>query len=267
MTPSWKPSERTSGRFVTVRVVDETGSTNADLVERARNGAAAGDVLIARHQTSGRGRQGRSWFDRPDSSLLMSWSIDIDATLAPLVPLAVGIAVTRAVEGIAGNGVVALKWPNDVLAPGHDERKLAGILAEAVSQRPGSRGSERPSLRVVVGMGVNVDLGGGIVPDEVAARAVDLTTLAGHTIDRAALVDALLDASDEAIDVLERSTVETIAEYRRRCLTIGRAVRFDTGTGHVDGIVRTVEINGSLVLELADGTVRHLTAGDAHHAG
>lgn len=197
----------------------------------------------------------------------MSWSIDIEAALAPLVPLAVGTAVTSAVEGIAGNGVVALKWPNDVLAPGHDERKLAGILAEAVSRPSGSTGSEQPPLRVVVGMGVNVDLGGGIVPEEVAARAVDLTTLAGRTIDRAALVDALLDASDEAIDVLERSTVETITEYRRRCITIGRAVRFDTATGHVNGIVRTVDMDGSLVLELADGTVRYLTAGDTHHAG
>jgi BirA family biotin operon repressor/biotin-[acetyl-CoA-carboxylase] ligase len=265
MTPSWKPWERTSGRFVTVRVVDETGSTNADLVERARNGLPAGDVLIARHQTSGRGRQGRSWFDRPDSSLLMSWSIDIDATLAPLVPLAAGVAVTRAMEGVAGDGVIALKWPNDVLAPGHDERKVAGILAEAVPARAPSDVSGGPLLRVVVGMGVNVDLDGGVVPDEVAARAVDLVTLAGGPIDRAALVDALLDACDDAIDLLEQSTTGLIEDYRRRCLTIGRSVRFETATGQLDGVVQTVGLDGSLVLEQADGTIRHLTAGDAHH--
>ncbi len=194
----------------------------------------------------------------------MSWTIDIDAALAPLLPLAVGVAVTRAIEGLAGAGVVALKWPNDILAPGHEERKLAGILAEAV---PGRSESNDHVLRAVVGMGMNIDLGGdGVaVPDEIADRAVDLTTLAGHSIDRPTLVDALLDATDEAVDLLERSTLELIEAYRRRCLTIGRTVRFETSTGHLDGVVRTVEVDGSLVLEQPDGTVRHLTAGDAHH--
>ncbi len=270
MGASWKPSARTSGRFQSLVVVDETGSTNADLVRRANEGAPPGDVLIARHQTAGRGRQGRSWFDRPDSSLLMSWSIDIDPVSAPLVPLVVGTAVSTAIDRTVGAPVTGLKWPNDVLAPGHDERKLTGILAEAVatSRAAGSAST----IRVVVGMGTNLDLGldRDDLPPDVLARAIDLRTLLAEAagtvlIDRPSLVDAILDACDDSLDELERSPRAAIETYRSKCLTIGRSLRFETPAGDVEGRAVDVGLDGVLVIEETDGTVRRLTAGDAHH--
>ena len=241
----------------------ETGSTNKDLAQEASEGAAAGSVLIARHQTAGRGRQGRSWFDRPDSSLLMSLSVDIDPALAPLLSLVTGTAVCRAVEQIVGANVAALKWPNDVLVPSHDERKLVGILSEValIGDTPGSAST----LRVIVGMGMNIDVALDNAPAEVAARAVDLETLAGSSVDRAALVDALLDAFDEAMDELLASTSDALSHYRARCITIGRTVRFDTPAGELHGVAVDVGTDGSLVLRTADGVDHHLTAGDAHH--
>lgn len=269
MTASWKPSTRTSGRFHSVRLVAETGSTNRDLVREAAEGASAGSVLIARHQTAGRGRQGRSWFDHPDSSLLMSWSIDIDASLAPLLPLVTGTAVCRAIEPFAGTNAAALKWPNDVLVPSHGERKLVGILAEVANvERPVRSGVARSgdaSLRVIVGMGMNIDLALDDAPAEVAERAIDLQTMVGSRIDRAGLVDSILDACDEAVNELETSTVVALDSYRARCLTIGRSVRFETPTGELSGEVVSIADNGSLVLRAHDGEVHHLTAGDAHH--
>lgn len=271
MTAAWKPMSRTSGRFLSPRIVDETGSTNADLIERARAGAPSGEVLIARHQTAGRGRQGRTWFDRPGSSLLMSWSIDVDPDLAPLVPLMAGVAVADAVDAIVGAPVTGLKWPNDVLVPSRDERKITGILAEAVRVEPLSApvASPEPRLRVVVGMGTNLDLELGLadVPDEVAARAVDLASLTGEPVDPVAVVDALLDACDEQVTVLERAPADALAGYRSRCLTIGRSVRFETAAGVLDGVAEAVADDGALVLRHADGDIRHLTAGDAHHTG
>jgi len=198
----------------------------------------------------------------------MSWSVDIDAALAPLLPLVTGIAVCRAVESIVGTDAAALKWPNDVLVPSHGERKLVGILAEVAStqrardQRPGSG-----ELRVIVGMGMNIDLALDEAPDDVAKRAVDLQTLTGLVVDRAALVDALLDACEQAIDELVGSTQIALDHYRSRCLTIGRAIRFETPTGELEGEAVGVADDGSLVLRTADGHEHLLTAGDAHHVG
>lgn len=263
MTASWKPSARTSGRFRSVRVVAETGSTNKDLAREALEGAPAGAVLIARHQTAGRGRQGRTWFDRPDSSLLMSMSIDVAPAVAPLLSLVTGTAVCRTVERVVGADVAALKWPNDVLVPSRGERKLVGILSEVAKVGGPSNAPQR--LRAIVGMGMNINLALDDAPDDVASRAVDLETLAGVTIDRAVLVDALLDAMDEAIDDLETSTTVALQHYRAHCLTIGRSVRFDTASGELHGDAVDVGEDGSLTLRTADGEHHHLTAGDAHH--
>ncbi len=194
----------------------------------------------------------------------MSWSVDIDPVLAPLLSLVTGTAVCRAVERIAGSDVVALKWPNDVLAPSHGERKLVGILAE-VANIDRSVGAGVPTIRAIVGLGMNIDLALDGAPRDVASRAVDLQTLTGSEIDRAALVDHLLDACDEAIDELEESTVSALEHYRSRCLTIGRSVRFETPTGELRGEAVRVADDGSLVLRTSDGRDHHLTAGDAHH--
>ena len=194
----------------------------------------------------------------------MSWSVDIDPALAPLLSLVTGTAVCRAVERIAGSDVAALKWPNDVLVPSHGERKLVGILAE-VANIDRSAGTDVSTLRVIVGMGMNIALALDDAPQEVASRAVDLQTLMGSEIDRAALVDHLLDACDETIDELEVSTAAALGHYLSHCLTIGRSVRFETPTGELRGEAIRVADDGSLVLRTADGRDHHLTAGDAHH--
>ncbi len=207
----------------------------------------------------------------------MSWSIDIDPALAPLVPLVVGSALTTAIDRFVGAPTTGLKWPNDILVPAHDERKLVGILAEAVVIPRATGAAER--MRVVAGMGTNIDLGleREDVPDEVRARAVDLATLLrsaaavgdqpAKTVDRAMLVDAMLDACDDRLDELERSAEAALATYRSRCLTIGRTVRFETASGDVEGVAVDVGDDGALVVETIEGDTRRLTAGDAHHIG
>ena len=161
--------------FGPVRFVGSTGSTNADLLAAARSGAPEGAVLVADHQTAGRGRRGRSWVAPAGSALLASvllrprWETGRVALLSPATALAVR-------DACASHGAaVALKWPNDVVGsadpgaggtePGvggapagagegpaggapRGEAKLAGVLAEF-----DSGGS---ALAVVVGFGVNV---------------------------------------------------------------------------------------------------------------
>src|ERR1700747_609491 len=129
-----------------VEVVDESGSTNSDLLARAAAGEDInGLVLIAEHQTAGRGRMGRVWSAAPRAQLTLS--IGVDAADVPTsvwgwLPLAAGLAVVDAVKANAGRAA-ALKWPNDVLV---GNGKLAGILSEVAAKA------------IVVGIGLNVTL-------------------------------------------------------------------------------------------------------------
>src|SRR5262245_14161583 len=130
------------GLWREVRVVEETGSTNADLLAEARSGAAEGLVLAAEAQTAGRGRIGRRWISPPRRALTLSILVRpaVPAGLLGWLPLLAGVAVASALERTAGVDA-RLKWPNDVLAGG---AKIAGILAE------------RWGSAVVVGTGINV---------------------------------------------------------------------------------------------------------------
>ena len=129
-------------------MVDECDSTNARLLTLAENGAPSGSVLVALHQSAGRGRRGRSWLSAPGDSLTFSvlWRFPEHTSIGGL-SLAVGVALARAVENFEVPGV-ALKWPNDVLV-GEKQKKLAGVLIELV---PGSPCS------AVIGIGVNLRL-------------------------------------------------------------------------------------------------------------
>jgi BirA family biotin operon repressor/biotin-[acetyl-CoA-carboxylase] ligase len=130
------------GLWREVRVVEETGSTNADLLAQARSGADEGLVLVAEAQTSGRGRMGRRWISPPRRALTFSVLLRpaVPAGLLGWVPLLAGVAVASALEYTAGVDA-RLKWPNDVLVDG---AKIAGILAE------------RWGNAIVIGTGINV---------------------------------------------------------------------------------------------------------------
>ena len=127
----------TGAAHVAIEVVDETGSTNADLL--ARCASLAGPTLrIAGQQTAGRGRAGRPWVSQPDASLMFSLAWPFKGPLHRLVglPLAVGVALA---ESMTALGVpVQLKWPNDLLKDGH---KLAGN-AQGRSGQGGATGQQ-----------------------------------------------------------------------------------------------------------------------------
>src|SRR5213078_4741069 len=112
-----------------VRRHAELDSTNRLAADLARAGAPEGVVVVADHQTAGRGRLGRTWVAPPGSSVLMS--VVLRPTVAPerrhVVTLALALAARDACVEVTGV-MPDLKWPNDLLVT---ERKLAGILAEA----------------------------------------------------------------------------------------------------------------------------------------
>lgn len=235
-----------------VEVIDETGSTNADLLARATKGEDIdGLVLIAEHQTAGRGRSGRSWSTAPRAQIALSVGVSA-AEVVPgawgWLPLAAGVAVVDAVAGQCG-AEAGLKWPNDVLAGGG---KLAGILAEVAAPKP----------MIVVGVGVNVTLRADEVGDPVA---ISLAEVGGQAPDRQQLVSRLLTELARRIAQWREVDPRLMADYRARSLTIGSVVRaILPGDRELVGVARSVDEQGRLCIE-SDGQLVKVSAGDVVH--
>ena len=260
---------REDGLWRDVRVVEETGSTNADLADRAREGAPEGTVLVTELQTAGRGRLGRTWTAPPRSGLTFS------VLLRPRVPqsrfawasLLTGVAVATALrrmtawsqagEGFLGEGGdvavdVRLKWPNDVLV---GDRKLAGILAEMVDGG------------LVVGVGLNV----GLREEELPVPTATSLAIEGAPLsDRAPLLRAILREFATwyrewtALDGDPESSGLRTA-YRDLCATLGREVRVELPGGErLTGTARDVDGTGRLVVA-GPGGERAVSAGDVVH--
>jgi BirA family transcriptional regulator, biotin operon repressor / biotin---[acetyl-CoA-carboxylase] ligase len=237
-------------------VVAQTGSTNADLLARAASGIDIdGAVLIAEHQTAGRGRHGRGWSATPRAQITMSVGVsvvDVPTAAWGWLPLATGVAVVDAVAPlIEATGVEAgLKWPNDVLAGGG---KLAGILAEVA----------KPV--VVIGVGLNVTQ----APEEVGSPgATSLLDLGVAAPDRDQLVRSLLRELGGRIAAWRAaggSDPQLAADYRARSLTIGSHVRAQLPGGReIVGTARDIDDQGRLCLE-TDGETVVVSAGDVVH--
>ena len=287
-------------RFADVRWVATTSSTNSDAMAAARDGAAEGLVVVADHQSAGRGRQARTWVAPPGGSLLLSVLLRPPARVAGAVTMAAAVAMAESVEQVAGVSP-GLKWPNDlVVATDDGDRKLAGILAEAdwPAGSTVSAGYRAPAPHdravVVVGIGVNVtwpqpalgragahegaeSLDGGESLDgaagidgtdgidEVAGIATALNWLA-PPVDRADLLVAFLRRLDERYRaLLAAGPAGLVAEWRRRSATLGRRVRVDLGADDVEGTAVDVTEEGHLVVETVEGGRRTLAVGDVVH--
>jgi BirA family biotin operon repressor/biotin-[acetyl-CoA-carboxylase] ligase len=234
---------------VAIEVIEETGSTNADLLARAAT-LAAPLLLVARNQTAGRGRAGRSWLSSSEGSLTFSLAWKFDGNLARLsgLPLAVGVALAETLEGLGVQ--VGLKWPNDLLRDGN---KLAGILIETQAAPGGA-------VWAVIGVGLNL-----LMPDELEAQigrpVASLPWLA--RMDRNTLLAALLDGLAGALREFEAAGFAAFAaRWNLRHAWQGETVSvLDRGTVLHEGSAAGVDDAGRLLLDTPAGRIAVL-AGD-----
>lgn len=235
-----------------VDVVDETGSTNADLIARAAAGEdIAGAVLLAEHQSAGRGRHGRAWSAPPRSQISMSVGVDthgVPPAAWGWLPLLTGLAVAHTVGETYGVDA-GVKWPNDVLV---GAGKLAGILAEVSAPV------------IVVGLGLNVSLTADELPDP---KAVSLSML-GYDADRTVLACSLLQELSSRLRhwrATGGADAALAADYRSVSATIGTRVRAilpnDT---EIVGVATDIDDAGRLLID-TDGTTVTVSAGDITH--
>lgn len=242
-----------------VRVLAETDSTNRVVLDLARDGAPDGVVVVADHQTAGRGRLGRTWQAPPGASLLVTVLLRprLPTAEAHLVTIAAALAAADACADAAGVRP-GLKWPNDLVVERPDgTRKLAGILAESIV-------TAGRIDAIAVGMGLNVQWPQPL-PDDLAAIATALNHEAGRDVARDDVLHAWLARLDTRSRALEEGGAEVLlAEFRRACVTLGREVRAELAGETVHGTAVDVTGEGHLLLDTGDG-VRTITAGDVVH--
>ena len=236
-------------------VVETTGSTNADLLARHAAGQNIdGAVLVAEHQSAGRGRAGRSWSTPPRSQIAVSLGVGVAAvpsTAWGWLPLLTGVAAVDAVRATTGIRA-GLKWPNDILV---GEHKLGGILAEVAS----------PDPVIVVGLGLNVSLTAEEAPD---SRATSLAMLGSTMLDRSALLGSVLAEWAARIDrwrAAGGADAGLVADYRERSVTLGNRVRAELPGGReIVGIATDLDQLGQLHIDTGSQTVA-VAAGDITH--
>ena len=237
-----------------VRVVAETGSTNADLLAEARSGVGEGVVLAAEAQSAGRGRMGRQFVSPPRAALLFSVLLRpaaVPPAMRGWVPLLAGVAVASALRAEAAVDA-RLKWPNDVLVYG---AKLAGIL------------TEQSGDALVVGTGINVSTSRDELP---VPGATSLALVGAAGTDRSLLLVRVLSELERWYlawtrrrgDVSESGLRQ---EYQRLCATLGSQVRVSLPGGTiVTGTASEVDQTGRLVVRSAAQAVA-VSAGDVVH--
>ncbi|HYE94588.1 MAG TPA: biotin--[acetyl-CoA-carboxylase] ligase [Rubricoccaceae bacterium] len=249
------PLLRTARFGRAVRAFEETPSTNAEATRWAEAGAPEGALVMADHQTAGRGRYGRSWVDAPGQGLL--FSLVLRPALPPdalgLLPLMAGVAVAEAAAPHVAPHAPRLKWPNDLLFGG---RKAGGLLAEARTS-----GDGRPVVILGVGLNVNEQT----LPPEIEDRATSLALVLGRPLDRAALLAGVLLALERRYDaLLGGGRAALLAAFEAHAAGLGKAVTVSFPHGPRPALTGTfagLAPDGALRLATRDSEV-HVHAGE-----
>ena len=235
----------------TLVCLEEVDSTNLYAKQLAAGGAADGTVVVADRQTAGRGRLGRS-FQSPGGR-----GIYLTALLRPNLPperlspvtAMAGVAVCRAVERLCKVSP-GLKWPNDPVLEG---KKLCGILTE---------------LSLEGGIGINVSQRPEDFNPEVREIATSLAQALGRPMSRPALAAEVIREVDQLYAALAAGELEPyLAEYRRRCVNLGRTVRLLGPGGGETAEALDIDADFGLVVRTADGTVRSVRSGEVSVRG
>ena len=226
-------------------------STNTRAVQWAANGAPDGAVVVADHQTAGRGRLGRRWQAPPLGALLFSVILrpQIDLVQAQRTTMICSLSAVDAIRSVTGLAA-QVKWPNDILIDG---KKLGGLLTEL--------GAQGQFLRyAVVGVGLNVNLDPADL-GETATPATSLSSKLGTEVSRAVLLAGIL-AGIETRYLAMQAGWSPHTEWRGVLATLGKKVRVSTPEQVIEGVAEDVDADGALLLRTPAGVLDRVLVGD-----
>jgi BirA family biotin operon repressor/biotin-[acetyl-CoA-carboxylase] ligase len=233
------------------------GSTNDKARELAQRGAEEGTLVIADAQTAGRGRGDRTWHSPGGLGIHVSFifrpGTPADSAFGVLMSVCLGTA--GAVEAVQRQGVVSIKWPNDLFVEG---KKLGGVLSEF-----GTSGGAVDWA--VIGLGLNVNHSLKDFPVSLRDKASSLHMVCRRPVDRVTLLVDLIERSAAWYrEYLDRGMTALVPEWRRRSAIIDRLVRVETAGETYVGTAVGIEETGALRIRLESGAEEVLHAGDVH---
>ena len=233
-------------------VLDSVDSTNDYLKKLGNEGCENGTVVVAREQTKGKGRLGRTWHSKKDDGI--AFSVLLRPNVAPsevsaITPLA-GLAVCKAIREYTKLDCV-IKWPNDIIV---GRKKLVGILTEMSAEFDAVE-------YVITGIGINVDHTS--FPEEIAFKATSLLLETGRHVDKNEFLACVVEhIENEFVKNNLELTPTALAEYIDLCATVGRSVTFQRGTRRISGMAVGVSEHGELKVMMSDGTICLVNSGE-----
>ncbi|KPJ77135.1 MAG: hypothetical protein AMJ54_08955 [Deltaproteobacteria bacterium SG8_13] len=239
------------GREATIHHFQRIESTMEQARGMARSGCPHFTVVVADQQSAGRGRLNRSWHSAAGG---LYFTIVLRRRIPPALSPRLNLCTSLVLADTLRRDYdlpAAVKWPNDVLV---DERKIAGILAEMEAE------ADRVSY-VNIGVGVNVNND----PPPQEPGAVTLRRLMGKPVSRKQLLAVFLDRLEARLASDSMDMESVIGTWKSLSITIGRQVKIVTLQGETQGRAVDVDSNGSLILELADGSLKTVLYGDCFH--
>lgn len=238
---------------------DTIESTNTHARELARSGAAHGTVLIADHQTGGRGRRGRSFHSPAGSGIYMSVILRPGCQPHELMHLtcAAAVAMCDAVESAAGFRP-GIKWTNDLV---YGKRKIAGVLTELGFNNCGNVDF------AVVGIGINCRQQETDFPEDIRSIAGSLASVSGQEIDRAKVAAAMMDALYRMDAELLTAKAHILNRYRKDCITLGKEISLVRGEEIRHGTALDIDADGALLVRLFDGNTEIVNSGEVSVRG
>lgn len=234
----------------TLHHYDELDSTNAKAFELAHEGGFHGEVIVAEHQTAGKGRRGRAWVSVAGKSLAMSVIVrpEIAPSRAPELTLVAAVAL---VETLIDSGVEAtIKWPNDIQLGG---KKVAGILTEL------SADVERVHF-VILGIGVNLNSELADFPSDVAELATSVALNRKSPVHRGLFMAALLSKLEAWLERWTEEGFEPVRlAWKKHAPMLGQEVLVRSDSKELRGVAKDLDEAGALLLDLGDRTERVLS--------
>jgi BirA family biotin operon repressor/biotin-[acetyl-CoA-carboxylase] ligase len=231
----------------------ESTNKKANQLIQQQTDTASGTVILSEYQTMGRGRRGKSWVSPFAANLYLSmvWDFDQGASALQGLSLAIGVAVSRALNQLKVEGV-QLKWPNDIYI---NNKKLGGILLEMVGDPAGQ-------CTVIIGIGIN-----HCMPKQSGEKIdqawTDLSSATHQPVSRNALVACIINHS---FDVLDDYQQRGFAHYQDEWQAIdafrGIQAVVSTAKQSITGMPVGVDEYGALKMKLTSGDIKTFIGGE-----
>ncbi len=235
-------------------ILEEINSTNEWIAGKFDDPDICRIVAVAHKQTAGKGRRGRTWFNITGKNLAFSlaWRVSESPGVNALVTLAAGVALVEAIMETT-DAKPALKYPNDLLLGG---KKVAGILSEMKTSPDGAR-------FVIIGVGVNVNATHDQFPDEIRDIATSIREVCGVTASREAILALFLNNFEKMTDgMTESGPDDVICRFKKYTDMFGRKARVTGAGSNLVGVVKDMNSDGALVIEVAPGDIRNIVSGE-----